>query len=389
MRVVVLTDDLVGPAMAGSGLRAWEIACSLRRAGHVVSVVAASGSEAPPGGGPELVPRPPWRWADVVVAPPWSLVPRACVGRHRLVIDGATPLLAELAAMPDSPAIRRRRRTAAARLPLVAARADAVLVAGRAQERWWRELLGASRSSVPVLQVPFGVPERPPPPDERDEIEQVPKRWAVVLWWGGVWPWLDLDTLLAARARLGRAPVSVVVPTAPRPGQSAVAFTAADLDTAASRHGLQAPEVVALEHWVPYAQRHRLLNRTTLLAVLHNAGEEAELSFRTRALDGLWAGVPLLLSEGGEVARLAHAGGWGGVVPVGAVNAAAAALELLLGAREQLRCREIMASARDRWRWSRVTEPLVEALPQLPAVPRGRVTVAALRAAVALLKGRW
>ena len=93
MKILVLTDDLVGPVMAGSAVRAWEIARALADAGHVVCLAAADGSERPGGGGPELVDRPPWRWADAIVAAVWNLPPRAFLGRQLLIADGATPLL--------------------------------------------------------------------------------------------------------------------------------------------------------------------------------------------------------------------------------------------------------------------------------------------------------
>jgi hypothetical protein len=168
-----------------------------------------------------------------------------------------------------------------------------------------------------------------------------------------VWPWLDLDTLLAARSRLGSAEVSVVVPTVERPGGGAH-MTAHDLEMAAARHGLQRPAVVPLERWVPYAERHRILNRSSILAVLHRPGSETELSFRTRALDGVWAAVPLLLSEGGAVSRIANSKGW---------------------------------EDRDEWRWSVVARPLVETLSELPRGARGSLAPAAVRAA-AVLVGR-
>jgi len=77
VRVLVLTDDLVGPVMAGSALRAWELARIILGAGHEVVISAAAGSSHPEGHGPPVVERAPWRWADAVLSPPWCLPPRA------------------------------------------------------------------------------------------------------------------------------------------------------------------------------------------------------------------------------------------------------------------------------------------------------------------------
>ncbi len=379
MKVLVVTDDVVGSAMAGSATRAWELALSLRRAGHDVRLTAATGSESPAPGGPSVTLRPAWSWAEAVVAPPWSLPPRAFLGKHLLIIDGVTPLLAELDAMPPSSVVIRRRRTASARLPLVAARADAVLTAGPNQVEWWSDRI-RGRFGLPYINVPFGIPDHPPPPDV-SSIPSVPPDWSVVLWWGGVWPWLDLETLLAARARLESAPVSVVVPTSHRPGGAAPAITTEALSQMARTHGLKPPQVVALEHWVPYRDRHLVLNRASLVAVLHHSSEEAALSFRTRALDAVWACVPVLLTEGGEAARQTRENGWGGVVDPGDTRSVASAMALLLGDREQARCRLALSKTREHWTWSRVTEDLVVALDELPAVPRRSLLPAATRAA--------
>ncbi len=384
MKVLILTDDHVGQAMAGSALRAWELSCSLVREGHHVRLAARPGSSAPSDHGPMVVGRPPWSWAEAIIAPPWSLAPRAFLPGHLLVIDGITPLLAELNAMEPTAEIQRRLRTAAARLPLVSARADAVLTGGPNQVEWWSSRI-RGRFGLPYLNVPFGVPDQPPTADV-GALPSVPDGWAVVLWWGGVWPWLDLETLLAARARLGSSPVSIVVPTAARPGGRHPEISTSDLHTMAQAHGLKPPQIVALETWIPYNERHRVLNRASLVAVLHTPSEEAALSFRTRALDALWAGVPLLLTEGGEMARQARDHGWGGVVPPSDPRAVAAAMELLLSRREQARCRVAMTGDRDRWTWAKVTRPIVDILPDLPCVPRRAMVPAVLRSALVLAR---
>ncbi len=384
MRVLVHTDDLVGPSMAGSALRAWELARVLLGAGHEVVLSAAAGSSHPEGHGPPVVTKPPWRWPDAILSPPWCLPPRAFLGHQLLVIDGITPLLAELSACPSTPEIVRRQRTAGARLPLVASRADAILVAGDQQAEWWSNHL-VGRTDVPLIRVPFGIPDTDPPADI-DSIEGVPAGWSVVLWWGGVWPWLDLDTLLAARARLGSANVSVVVPTAERPG-SGTRLTTHDLEAAGARHGLQirlscrssigspTPSVIVFSIEAPFSPSSIARARRPPSA------------FAPVSLDGVWAAVPLLLSEGGVASDIANSQGWGAVVPPGNAKLAAAALDLLLADRSQERCRAVLTEARDDWRWSVVAQPLVETLPELGKDSRRSLVPASLRAA-AVLAGR-
>ena len=73
-------------------------------------------------------------------------------------------------------------------------------------------------------------------------------------------------------------------------------------------------------------------------------------------------------------------------MPVHEVDATAAALDLLLGDREQRRCRGALATHRDAWRWSVVAQPAAELLETLPAAPRLGLAPAALGAAVSLLQ---
>ncbi|MCP4900847.1 MAG: glycosyltransferase family 4 protein [bacterium] len=381
MRVVVQTDDRLGPAMAGSALRAWELARAVTAAGHTVRIMAAAGSSPVTDAGPAPEDHVEPGWAQAVISPPWNLSPSQFTASSLLIIDGVTPLLAELSVLPGTRQVLRRRRTAAARVPFASACADVILVASEAQANWWRTRIDRP---VTILKLPFGVSEQPTP--ERCEVPEVASERQLVLWWGGVWPWLDLDTLLAAIRLLNDPAMSLVVPTAPRPGGNTASLTSAALDESRVRHGLDESQVIGLSSWIPYTDRHRLLNRAAVLAVLHHPGREAELSFRTRALDGVWANIPLLLSEGGEVARLTRKNNWGEVVPVHNPETTAAALERLLDPARQNLHREALAGTVDAWRWPALARPLVDWLAAPQRIERSSQTRAFIRAAARLIR---
>jgi hypothetical protein len=93
----------------------------------------------------------------------------------------------------------------------------------------------------------------------------------------------------------------------------------------------------------------------------------------------------MLLSAGGEVARLADALGWGEVVEPGSPVAVSDALARLLEPAEQTRRRAAIMEHREHWRWSRVADPLIQALPTLAAVQRGSITPAVVKSAAALV----
>jgi hypothetical protein len=87
---------------------------------------------------------------------------------------------------------------------------------------------------------------------------------------------------------------------------------------------------------------------------------ETAYSFRTRMLDYLWAGLPIVCSEGDEFAGLVARHGLGAAVPTDDAAALSAALRELLTAPEKLAAAAaaVTALAPD-YRWPVVLEPLV------------------------------
>lgn len=379
MNVLLIAND------APSGRRMVAIGRALESAGHRVAVFRAPTA---PTGRPDAADpnvRPRWT-ADAVVASPWRLPTSAFFRGHVLVADGISirPVETSTLAAGDGELERQVRRYER-RARLVAARADAVLVAGKAQRTWWSGRLDSRQA--PLVEIPSGIPDEDPPHDVT-RLHGVPTSWAVVVWCGDGSPSLDLDTLFAARSILGGAAVSVVVPTRDPPSTSAVTLTTAEVMERASAHGLKPPQVVTLARGDADDEPHRILATAGVAALLHHPGPEAELAFRTRALDGLWAGVPLLVTEGGAVSDLVRTGGWGAVVPPREPRSTAAALELLLRDRTRSRCREAMTRDRDQWRWSRVALPMVDLLPELPVVERRGLFATALGVAIRRRRSR-
>jgi glycosyltransferase involved in cell wall biosynthesis len=119
--------------------------------------------------------------------------------------------------------------------------------------------------------------------------------------------------------------------------------------------------------WVAAEERFALYREATVATVLHRPRFEAEISMRTRVLDFLGAGLPVVATAGGTMSRLLAEERMGRVVPEGDGAALTAALEELLDSpplRADLAARgRAWAALHD---WPTVLAPLEEFL----AAPR-------------------
>jgi glycosyltransferase involved in cell wall biosynthesis len=78
--------------------------------------------------------------------------------------------------------------------------------------------------------------------------------------------------------------------------------------------------------WVERERRFDLLREVDVLVALHRPGIETDLSFRTRFLDALVAGCPVVATEGGALSHQLRSAGAGWLVPPGDVAATVEAL---------------------------------------------------------------
>ena len=203
-----------------------------------------------------------------------------------------------------------------------------------------------------IAPVPFGVPEELPP-----HCPVLPPRTAgeTRLLFGGLYDWYDPWTLLEALAALDRPGWTLLLIRNPNPeGTPQRLF--AEVEARCRSLGWWGSRVQALD-WVPAERRYDLLRDVDLLAASHRPSLETRLSLRTRFLEALAAGCPVVTSEGGAMSRLLadHRAGW--VVPAGDAAALARALAEALDAPESRRAgaRELLAA----FRWERALAPLI------------------------------
>jgi glycosyltransferase involved in cell wall biosynthesis len=206
-----------------------------------------------------------------------------------------------------------------------------------------------------IAPVPFGVPEALPP-----HRPYLPEREAGErrLLFGGLYDWYDPWTLLDALALLDPAlPWRLLLIRNPNPESTPQRLFAA-VEARCRRLGWWGSRVEALD-WVPSERRFDLLRDVDLLVAPHRPTLETALSLRTRFLDALAAGCPVVTSAGGAMSRLLERHGAGWVVPAGDPPALAAALaQVLAGERREGRqagATRLLAE----FQWDRALAPLV------------------------------
>src|SRR5579875_412391 len=388
-RVVVVTADVLRKQVAGPAMRAWHIAARLALE-HEVRLVTTSpyceiegeGFEVARVSAEELFEAA--LWADILVL-------QGYVTHHNpglvdldkvIVFDVYDPLHLETLALTKGaagPARDWHVRTAIGTLNRQLARADFLICATeRQRDLFVGQLCSLGRANPhtydedPTLRrlidvVPFGLPDGDPVhrrPALRGVVPGIGPSDDLIVWAGGVYDWFDPLTLVRAVASLAKRRPSVRLffrglkhpnPDVP---EMAAARAAREL---AEELGVAGKHVFFNEGWVDYADRENFLLEATVGVTTHFDSVETRYSFRTRALDYLWAALPMVTTRGDSFAELVEAEGMGFSVPPQDPDALEDALARLLYDKELAEgCRARAAALRKLFRWSVVLEPLVE-----------------------------
>jgi GT2 family glycosyltransferase/glycosyltransferase involved in cell wall biosynthesis len=387
-KVLVLTGDALTERMAGPAIRAWNMADVLA-AEHEVRLVTVNPLCAPPEapfavtGAKQRELTPHVAWADVVVLQGHALelLPelKKAASTKIVVCDMYDPMHLELLEQGKDDTDEQRE------LDLIGVtkvlntqleRGDFFLCASERQRHFWLGHLTALGRLTPSLYdndptvrsllavAPFGLPGKPPQrtatPIKGPITGETDK---VVIWAGGVYSWFDPLTLIHAMDRLSRSHgdarllfLGMKHPNPEVPEMDIGTQTRA----LAGRLGLSGKHVFFNETWVPYAERQNWLLDADCGVTTHYEHVETTFAFRTRVLDYLWTGLPIVTTDGDSFADLVRAEGLGIVVPAEDPDALAAALATALYDESfAAAARERIAAVRERFTWDNVLAPLV------------------------------
>jgi glycosyltransferase involved in cell wall biosynthesis len=418
--VLIITGDVVGKAMAGTAIRAWEIARHLADEFPVIlAAPEATGAETSDvqiigyRSAPQVL-RAAAQQSRVVVLQgtvldyfPWLLdlaIP--------LVIDIYDPFhLETLHLFSRWPAGYQQLRSSfdlgVVRRQLLAG--DFFICASERQRHFWLGMLSALGRLGPrgytydptfrhlIDVVPFGVSTAPPRHTRnvlKGVVPGIHSTDTIALWGGGMWDWLDPFTFIRATGRLRPhyPQLKVVFLGTRRPG-SAVASeqtvrAARDL---AQRLGL-AERAVFFNDWADYQDRQNFLLESDFGVSLSFDHLETTYAFRTRILDCIWAGLPVVCTRGDATADLVEQYGLGLTVTAADEDQVVSALQSLLQDPEARdRRRAGFEQAASDLSWPRVIGPLRRFARQpriAPDTTRLRASPAPMRALVVAAR-RW
>ena len=392
-RVLFVYADRVGASMGGVGIRAVELARTVQaQLGADVTVAAAQHDGVDLGvpvitfapHDPVEVRRRLGEFNAVVAQPGWPLLMRDLVRSGcRLIFDLYDP---EVFGTLETFEGRRRPLMAA----LAADRVRAALRIGhhlmcaneRQRDLWLGAIVGAGlvapdawdrdpsfRDRLDV--VAYGVPSAPADGAGADRVRaslHLADDDELVLWNGGLWPWLDPGSAVRAaavlRERRPRARLVFMGASGAGPAREAT-LRAREL---ARSLGVLGDGVIFNESWVPYAQRAAWLRAADCAISTHLDHLETRFSSRTRLLDCFWAGLPIVCTGGDELADRVARDDLGAVVASGDPAALADGLERVLDRGRAAYAPRLAAAAADH-AWAKVSTPLLHWLQaaQVPA----------------------
>lgn len=332
-KLLLITGDPLGSQMAGPGIRCVSLAKSLANNGFQVKLITTQSVEKISGLDIYHVSSKDNQafshfhdWADVVIfqALAFDDFPGLRKSSKLLVADAYAPVVLESLARFSG--LRGYR----ARLILSQAgriqreqvlRSDVLICANENQRLYYLGALIANQGlsfdqyfddenlSNRIVTVPFGLSESPPVHRKqvlKGVVPGISMNDKVVLWSGGIYEWFDVETLIQAFNQLKQTSpeIKLYFQGGKHPNTDISEMpVVARAKRLASELGLLDKTIFFNDSWVSLEDRENYLMEADLGVTSHFDSLETTFAFRTRMLDYIWAGLPVVTTQGDFFAK--------------------------------------------------------------------------------------
>jgi glycosyltransferase involved in cell wall biosynthesis len=388
-RLLLISNDVVDTRMAGSGLRYWEMARALA---SKLDVTLAMPDHGLPGEGftTHIYGRKQWSSIEPAVSQAEVLLfdgnlfeqfPKLAACGRPLILEAANTYSFETLHQFSAQSLENQMASFNIKLEIirrVGLAGDFLFCANQRQRDYWLGVLnalgrinpatyGADETLYQLIDiVPFGLPSREPEHTEpvmKGIIPGIEPTDKVVLWGGGLWQWLDPLSLVRAVAQVSvdHPNLRLVFPGTrhPNPIIADMPMLKQTRDLC-DRLGLTG-KVTFFGDWAPYHLWPSFLLEADIGASIHLDTLETRFAYRTRMLDYIWAGLPMVVTGGDTTSEMVKTHSLGAVVSPGDEQAIAAAITRLL---ETPNLREAYRERFERVRrdltWEKVCEPIAQ-----------------------------
>jgi len=420
-RILLITFDVIGPRIGGSAIRVLGLAHALADAGHLPTIAAARVEEGYSEQPFPILPfdeaRPRKAVGPLLETAECTVLPFSALARLPFllnatipqVFDISDPVLFELMETASDAGEKIRAEQLQSHVQLfnqVLRRGDFFICASERQRDFWSGALVANgripassradselRNLIDV--VPFGIDPTPIAagvagrPNLTAAIPALAGAEKVIVWPGGMWDWTDPQIVVNAMRVLAQTSpgIHLVFFAGTHPTQGHVETSAArETRALAAEFQLSGRSVHFVDNYVPYDERGRYLAECDAAVSTHRENLESHFAYRTRLLDCIWAGLPVVCTEGDVMAEMVAQDGFGMVISPGDEAALAQAIQRICTDSEfATSCRFRIVESRDSFQWNDGAEPLVRFCRQ----PRMTHKAAPIKDAFVLASSAW
>jgi glycosyltransferase involved in cell wall biosynthesis len=332
-KLLLITGDPLGSQMAGPGIRCVNLAHALGNNGFQIKVITTQSFEKISGLDIHHVSSRDnfsfshfHDWADAVIfqALAFDDFPSLRKSTKLLVADAYAPVVLEsLARFKGIRGYRSRLiLSQAGRIQREQVlRSDVLICANEYQRLYYMGALIADQGltvdqfnkdenlSNRIVTIPFGLSESPPVHRKqvlKGVVPGISITDKVVLWSGGIYEWFDVETLIQAFNLLKHSSPEIKLyfqggkhPNPDVPEMPVVARA----KQLATDFGLLNNTVFFNDSWVSFEDRENYLMEADLGVTSHFDSLETTFAFRTRMLDYIWAGLPVVTTQGDFFAK--------------------------------------------------------------------------------------